>query len=243
LEQQLRRGGHSSKPTAPTDLLSRNRECNAMALTNTNRVLIQAADLGSISRRICTRRITSARSNMPPARPWNCAFGRLDVGPPLSDGFVGRPHVRKYADRIAWTGITFARQRAKSDAKPLVRLASFFPGRRLDILSSYPQIRCGPNNRGGGECAEAPEGVKIRRLAASASVDILFTCDEKLRKHEIWRPDALFALKPRSVVKSERHGLEWRRTIRGDDRDEGEIFLVITVDQEHRLIVVLDGWR
>jgi len=90
---------------------------------------------------------------------------------------------------------------------------------------------------------KAAEGPKIRRLAASDSVDILFGCDEKLRKHEIWRPDVLCGLKTCSVVGSERCGQEWRRTVRGYDREDNEIFLVITVDQHRRLIAVIDGWR
>jgi hypothetical protein len=89
----------------------------------------------------------------------------------------------------------------------------------------------------------APEGAKIRKLALSESVEILFTCDEKLRKQDIWRQDALSALRTSNVVKSEKDSRGWCRTIRGFDRDEGEIFLVVTVDQEQRLITVLDGWR
>jgi hypothetical protein len=89
----------------------------------------------------------------------------------------------------------------------------------------------------------APEGAKIRKLAASESVEILFTCDEKLRKQDIWRQDALSALKTSCVVKSEKNSRGWCRTVKGFDRDEGEISLVITVDHEQRLIAVLDGWR
>jgi hypothetical protein len=89
----------------------------------------------------------------------------------------------------------------------------------------------------------APEGQKIRRLAASESVDILFTCDEKLRKNEIWRPDVISVLRTASVVGWEKKQCGWCRTIKGCDRDDGEITLVITVDQEQKLITVLDGWR
>jgi hypothetical protein len=153
------------------------------------------------------------------------------------------------AGRNQACGTTRGRRRAGRGrlAVPMAgRLKFFLPP--LDIFSSLAQLDDltplyedrGMSRR---QLYKAPEGVKIRRLAASESLDILFTCDEKLRKHEIWRPDALSALRTGSVVKSERRNGEWRRTIRGIDRDEGEISLVITVDQEHRLIVVLDGWR
>jgi len=91
--------------------------------------------------------------------------------------------------------------------------------------------------------ARYADGPRIRRLAALENVEILFTCDEKLRKHEIWRPDALMALMTCSVVKSERYQGAWRRTIKGFDRDEGEIFLVVTIDPEIKRIVIFDGWR
>jgi hypothetical protein len=87
------------------------------------------------------------------------------------------------------------------------------------------------------------DGPRIRRLAALENVEILFTCDEKLRKHEISRPDVLAALKTCSVLKSEKTHDAWRRTVRGFDRDEGEIFLVVTIDSDIRRIVVFDGWR
>ena len=87
------------------------------------------------------------------------------------------------------------------------------------------------------------DGARIRRLAASENADIMFTCDEKLRKHEITRPDALAALMTCTVVKSEPCRNQWQRTVKGFDRDEGEISLVVTVDPRRRMIVVLDGWR
>jgi hypothetical protein len=90
---------------------------------------------------------------------------------------------------------------------------------------------------------QAPDGQRIRRLAALESVELLLSCPEKLRKHEITRPDALAALMTCSVVKSERCADAWRRTVRGFDRDEGEIFLVVTIETDIRRIVVFDGWR
>ena len=89
----------------------------------------------------------------------------------------------------------------------------------------------------------ASDGQRIRRLAALENVEILFTCDEKLRKHEISRPDALWALKTCSVAKAERCKGAWHRIVRGFDRDEVEVFLVVTVEPDIKRIVVLDGWR
>jgi hypothetical protein len=90
---------------------------------------------------------------------------------------------------------------------------------------------------------EASDGARIRRLAASDKIELLSVCDEKLRKHEIWRQDVLCVLRTCSVVHSGRCCGEWQRTVKGFDRDEGEIVLVITVDYEDRQIAVVDGWR
>jgi hypothetical protein len=87
------------------------------------------------------------------------------------------------------------------------------------------------------------DGARIRKLALAERIDLLFICDEKLRRHEIWRQDALNALRTCSIVHSEHLCGEWRRTIRGVDRDDGEIFLVVAVDYATRRIVVIDGWR
>jgi hypothetical protein len=92
-----------------------------------------------------------------------------------------------------------------------------------------------------GQPHRTAEGTRIRK--AAACYDILLTCNEKLRKQDIWRPDVRHALKTCSVTESYREGQEWRRTIRGSDREGGEIFLVVTLDADQRLIVVFEGWR
>jgi hypothetical protein len=87
----------------------------------------------------------------------------------------------------------------------------------------------------GDSAAYAPRSTsqgRRRIRKAAASYDILLTCNEKLRKDEIWRPDARHALKTCSVIGSDRQGQEWRRTIRGSDREGGEIFLVVTLDAD-----------
>src|SRR5215469_14502921 len=90
---------------------------------------------------------------------------------------------------------------------------------------------------------QVPDGQRIRRLANQEGVELLLTCPEKLRKQEITRPDALAALRTCSVVKSERCTDTWRRKVKGFDRDEGEIFLVITIELGLKRITVFDGWR
>jgi len=89
------------------------------------------------------------------------------------------------------------------------------------------------------------EGSKLRRLARSPGVEILFGshADRELEKDNITRPDALAALASGTVVNSELHGLEWRRTVRGHNRDGDEIMLVVTVDYDIGRIEVVTGWR
>jgi hypothetical protein len=90
---------------------------------------------------------------------------------------------------------------------------------------------------------QIPDGERIRRLARFEGVELLLSWPEKLRKQDITRPDVLAILRTCSVVKSERCDDTWRRTVKGFDRDEGEVFLVVTIELGLKRITVFDGWR
>jgi len=89
------------------------------------------------------------------------------------------------------------------------------------------------------------ESSRLRRLAKDKDVEILFSdhAEDELLKDRIYRPDTRRALEAGSICRSEMHGAQWRRTVKGHDVDGGEIMLVVVVSYELKQIVVITGWR
>lgn len=76
-----------------------------------------------------------------------------------------------------------------------------------------------------------PDGVRLRRLAMDHSTELMFTQRSGYEASErgIYRQDCLSAIITGRVIGSEKLGPDWRRTVRGKDRDGETITIVLTV--------------
>jgi hypothetical protein len=107
---------------------------------------------------------------------------------------------------------------------------------RLD-LGDRTEILVGPRR-----LSYPSEGTKIRALASHRLVELLLTRDasDMCEEQGLTRIDLLMALRTCAVTGSERRGMQWRRTVRGNDFDGNSIVMIVTVVYQVRRILVLE---
>ena len=99
-----------------------------------------------------------------------------------------------------------------------------------------------------GKFGHVPEGVRLRRLAMDSATELMFTqrSGYEAEQRRVFRPDCLSAIISGRVIKSEKLGPDWRRTVQGNDREGKLITIVLTVvtlNSGTKRIVVLDVER
>jgi hypothetical protein len=95
---------------------------------------------------------------------------------------------------------------------------------------------------GSRHLSHTPEGAKVRLLAQNKFLELLFASvvEKTMEENGATRIDLLMVLRNCAVIGSERHGTQWRRTVRGQDLDGREITMVITVAYPQRRILILE---
>jgi hypothetical protein len=89
------------------------------------------------------------------------------------------------------------------------------------------------------------EGARLRSLASKHGLDLFLTQDTILwaESSDLTRTDLLVILRNGCIVKSFRCGQQWRRIVRGNDRDGEGYCLTVTAAYAQKRIVVLQGQK
>jgi ribosomal protein S6E (S10) len=90
--------------------------------------------------------------------------------------------------------------------------------------------------------SHATEGTRLRNLANNRQVELLPIDGVLAIMNETGqtRMDLLVAIRNGSIVRSERRGLQWRRTVRGQNIEGNLITIIVTVAYPIRRISVLE---